>query len=121
MLRRRNKYKAIRTVVDNHIFPSGREANRYIQLKLLERSREISGLILQPKFWLTIDGKPILLRSEGYPNGRRASFKPDFQYVRKDGATVVEDAKSPATRTEAYVLRKGIFELLYPDIIFLEV
>lgn len=118
---RKNKFRAVRRVIDGHSFPSQREANRYCQLKLLERAGEISGLVLQPKFWLTIDGKPILLRSEGYPNGRRASFKPDFQYVRKDGATVVEDTKSPATRTEAYVLRKGIFEILYPDIIFLEV
>lgn len=117
-----SKYKNIKTVVDGYTFDSGKEANRYIQLKLLQRAGEITDLVLQPKFWLSINDRPILLKSKGFPNGRRATFKPDFQYMRgKDGKTVVEDVKSPATRTEAYVLRKGIFEVMYPDVVFLEV
>lgn len=119
---KRSKFGAIKTAVDGIIFDSGREANRYIQLKLLQRAGEITDLVLQPKFWLSINDKPILLKSKGFPNGRRATFKPDFQYVRvKDNRVVVEDAKSEPTRTEAYVLRKGIFEVMYPDVIFLEV
>ena len=32
----------------------------------------------------------------------------DFVYKNKDGDTVVEDAKSPATRTEAYRIKKKL-------------
>lgn len=120
--KKKNKYKAIKTAVDGIIFDSGKEANRYIDLKRLERSGLVTDIVVHPKYWLSINDKPILLRSEGYPHGRRATFKPDFQYLRlSDNKTVVEDVKSKATRTEAYILRKGIFELMYPEYEFREV
>lgn len=111
-----NKFRAKPVVIDGIRFASQREGKRYSELKLLARAGDISGLILQPKFWLEINGKPILLKSVGFPNGRRASFKPDFQYLDKAGTTILEDVKSPASRTEAYVLRKGVFECLFPHL-----
>lgn len=109
-----NKYRAQPVVIDGIRFASKREGKRFSELKLLERAKAITGLVLQPKFWLSINGNPILIKSVGYPNGRRASFKPDFQYNDESGKTVLEDVKSPASRTEAYALRKAIFEALYP-------
>lgn len=118
---RKNKFLNVKTVVDNIKFDSKREARRFGELKMLERAGEISDLELQPKYWLEIDGKPILLKSEGFPNGRRASVKWDFRYRDKRGRIMLEDVKSSASRTEAYVLRKGVFECLHPDLTVKEI
>lgn len=108
-----SKYRAVRTEVDGIKFPSGREAKRYKELKLLERAGQISNLELQPKYPITINGAPVIIRSKGYPNGRKASYKADFRYIDKNGKSVVEDSKSIATRTEADVLRRAIVEAIY--------
>ena len=54
------KYNNTRPVVDGIKFDSKREAERYKELKLLERAGKISDLILQPRFELlpkyTING-----------------------------------------------------------------
>ena len=47
-----NKYRNRRVTVDGISFDSVREAQRYRELKLLERSGKISGLELQKKFVL---------------------------------------------------------------------
>lgn len=39
-----SKYKAKKTIVDNITFDSKKEANRYCELKLLERAKVISNL-----------------------------------------------------------------------------
>lgn len=117
------KYKNIPTVVDGIRFHSAKEAHRYCELKVLEGSGQISDLKLQPKFVFEVDGRPVLIRSAGYPNGRQASYKADFAY--KDTSTrktIVEDVKGgTATRTEAYALRRAIVEAIYPDIRIIEV
>lgn len=93
-----NKYSAVREVVDGHTFPSRREARRYRQLKLMTQAGEIEDLELQPKFPLEINGRPVLIKSDGYPNGRRASYIADFRYrLTETGCTVVEDVKGMDT------------------------
>ncbi|MBN1114444.1 MAG: DUF1064 domain-containing protein, partial [Oligoflexia bacterium] len=47
---RKNKYKNVKTTVDGITFDSKKEADRYSELKLLERAGKIKDLILQPKF-----------------------------------------------------------------------
>lgn len=109
-----NKYKAKKITIDGITFDSEKEGNRYLELKLLVRAGEISDLELQPKFPLTINDKPVLIKSQGYPNGRKAGYKADFKYYDcRHKKWVVEDVKSKATRTEAYVLRKAIIEHIY--------
>jgi len=49
------KYKNIKTTVDGITFDSAKEARRYGELKMLERSRLISGLQLQPSFDIVIN------------------------------------------------------------------
>ena len=93
-----HKYGAEAQVVDGHKFPSKREARRYGELKMLVQAGEISKLELQPKYELGTDDAPILLRSERYPNGRRAAYFADFRYYRNHaGITVVEDVKGMDT------------------------
>ena len=83
-------------------FDSQKEMNRYQELLLLERAGLICNLELQPRCDLIVNGhKP------GY-------YKEDFRY--KDVATgiiVLEDVKSPATRTAVYRLKKKLVKALY--------
>ena len=109
---RRNKYSAKPEIVDGIRFASRREAKRYRELKLLERAGEISKLELQPKYKLGTDDAPILLRSERYPNGRRAAYFADFRYYRNHaGITVIEDAKGIDTPLSR--LKRAIVEAQY--------
>ena len=111
-----NKFNARKHVVDGHTFDSGKEAQCYIAFKSMEKRGEITGLTLKPVFKIVIDGKPLLIRSNGYPNGRQAKYTADFAFTRA-GKRVVVDVKSPATRTEAYALRKALVEAIYHVVI----
>lgn len=113
------KYKARKATADGITFDSKKERDRYCQLKLMERAGEIKNLELQPKFKLIVDGKPLLIKSDGYPNGRKATYTADFRYLDKN-IEVVEDVKSPATKTYAYKLKKALVEAIY-DVVIIEV
>lgn len=78
------------------IFDSKGELRRWHELQLLARAGVITDLRRQVKFPLCIDGKPILIRSAGYPNGRAVSYTSDFCY-RENGIDIVEDYKSYQT------------------------
>lgn len=52
----------------------------------------------------------MLLKSEGYPNGRRVTYRADFAYV-EDGVRVVEDVKGTDTRVSA--LKRAVLEAEY--------
>ena len=71
---RRTKYNSTPTVVDGIRFHSKKEANRYVELNLLQRKRIISDLILQPAFSLYV---PII---NGSGNKQIALYKADFDY-----------------------------------------
>ena len=57
---RRHKYGAVPVEVDGIRFASKREANRYGELLMLARAREIWDLTLQPNFDLHVRYAPIL-------------------------------------------------------------
>lgn len=118
---KRSKFNNTKVVIDGITFDSKKEARRYQLLKARQVAGEISHLELQPKFKLAIGDKPVLIRSNGYPNGRQASVKFDFAYF--DGEhRIIEDVKGgKATRTEAYALRKAVVEAMYPAIRVVEV
>ena len=95
------KYRNKKTEVDGIVFDSKKESRRYLELKLLEREGEISNLELQPKYEFKVNGVRI------------GSYKPDFRYLDSDGQLVVEDCKSPASKTTAYRLRKKMMLALH--------
>ena len=115
---RRNgtKYNAQKCVVDGITFDSRKEANRYCELKLLERGHVITDLRLQVEFVL-IPNQYITEERYG-KNGRRLKDKQillerkccyiaDFVYVdNRTGETVVEDAKG--MRVEPYQVKKKL-------------
>lgn len=107
---RANKYHARICTVDGIRFDSRKEARRYQDLQLLRTAGAISSIELQPEF-------PIIVREqwrddgEWIPCGR---YRADFRYVDlATGEVVIEDAKSDATKTTAYRLRKRLVEAIY--------
>ena len=115
-----NKYgvspKVDRTI-NGIMFASKLEMDRYLQLKFAEKAGVIKDLILQPSFWLiddyvTRDGEKI----------RGIKYLADFQYIRiSDGAVIIEDAKSTATRTKEFLIKKKLLLWRYPLLNFYEV
>lgn len=95
-----NKHHAKRTNIDGHTFESGDEARRWVYLRALEAAGEITDLRAHPSWEFVIDGQ------------RVGKFTPDFQYTvavgLNRGEVIVEDFKSPSTKTEAYQLRKKL-------------
>jgi hypothetical protein len=102
-----SKYHNKKITVDGITFDSIKEANRWQELKLMERAGEITLLARQVKIELV--PKSNLFRAVYYVA--------DFVYF--DCATerwVAEDVKSPMTRKlPDYRLKKKLFMLKYPD------
>lgn len=95
-----NKLNAQKTVVDGITFASKHEANRYCELKLLQRAGKITNLQWQVPYELipnqyetikeiTKTGK---VKEKKVLIERAVKYIADFQY-EKDGKTIVEDAK----------------------------
>ena len=95
-----NKFHNVRTEIDGITFDSKREAKRYMVLTMLELAGEIRNLKLQPEYVLEVNGVKI------------CKYVADFAYQerRRDGSwlSVVEDVKSPATRTAVYRVKKKL-------------
>ena len=91
-----NKYGNIKTVTSDGIkHDSIKEANRWCELKLLERAGKIRLLQRQVKYLL-------IPKQEGE---REVCYIADFVY-QEDGKLVVEDVKGH--RTEVYKLKKKL-------------
>lgn len=94
-----NKYRNIKARVDGIEFDSRKEANRYCELKLMERAKIISNLELQPKFQIRINATTV------------CTYIADFRYMDTDGKTVVEDVKG--VKTAVYRLKKKLVKAVY--------
>lgn len=113
-----NKYKNKKVTVNGLTFDSMKEANRWGQLKLMERAGRISNLRRQVRFCLIPEQRmPDTLGPRG---GRRKGriiekgcyYVADFVY-EENGRTVVEDTKG--FPTEAYkIKRKLMRQMGYP-------
>lgn len=101
-----SKYRAKKTVVDGIKFDSKREAERYCELKLLEKAKEIRDLELQPRFLLQDKFKDRHGKTH-----RKIEYVADFMYINKDDKKIVEDVKG--MMTDVYKLKKKLFLNLY--------
>lgn len=102
-----NKYRNKKVIVEDYVFDSIAESQRYKELKLLERAGKIKKLKLQPRF---------LLQDSFRKNGktyRKIEYVADFQYI-ENGKTIVEDVKG--IQTDVFKLKHKIFEKVYPDL-----
>lgn len=95
-----NKFHAKKVNYDGKTFDSKHEAERFAELKLLQRAGMIADLRTQVSF--------VLIPSQ-YVNGkcieRECKYIADFTY-RKNGEFVVEDAKG--FKTDVYKIKKKL-------------
>ena len=105
------KFRNKKVEYDGHKFDSLRECDRYKELKMLADQGKITELALQPKFWLKCGGKDVKIRSKRYPNGRRASYRADFEFIDDRGEKHVEDVKGMDTNVSR--LRRAMVEAEY--------
>ena len=97
---RRCKYRTLKTFVDGITFDSKREAERYKELRLLERGGLITDLRLQVPFELI----------PKQPGERAVKYVADFVYT-ENGRMVVEDVKG--YRTDVYRLKRRMMQAKY--------
>jgi len=108
-----NKYHNTKTTIDNIKFDSKREANRYLELKMLLKAKKITDLKLQPKFQLQekfTDNKGV--------KHQAINYVADFTYF-EDRTQIVEDVKG--METAVYKLKKKIFLSRYWHLDFREI
>jgi len=109
---KRSKYGAVKVTVDGIVFDSKREAQRYHELKLMERAGEIAQLEVQPRFQLRVSANLT-------PLGQImiGDYVADFRYQTKNHIdaihwhTVVEDVKG--FKTPLYRWKKKHVEAQY--------
>lgn len=81
-------------------FDSKREADRWLELRLLEKAGEITDLERQRSFPLVVNNRLV------------CSYRSDFAYIEaREGKLVVEDAKG--WRTEVYNLKRKLFHAVF--------
>ena len=102
-----SKYRNQKTYLDGIIFDSKKEAQRWAELRLMEKAGEITNLQRQMKFELV----PAIKGEMGGLRQRAISYIADFEYYERKGndwIRVVEDVKSPATKTQVYKIKKKL-------------
>ena len=97
-----SKYHSKKTMVGDKVFDSKKEADRFVELALMEKGKYIQDLQTQVAF-------PLLPKSK---YGREIKYVADFTYY-EDGKLVVEDVKSPITKTPLYRLKKRLMGEIY--------
>lgn len=97
-----NKYHAKKTTFNGIKFDSKHECDRYVELALMEKAKAIQDLKCQVSF-------PLIKKSS---HGREIKYIADFVYY-ENGKMVVEDTKSPATKTPVYRLKKRLMAEIY--------
>ena len=114
-----NKYhnRKVKTT-DGIVHDSQREANRWIELKLLERAGKIVNLKRQVKYVLIPAqyDEPIVSLKGKVKKGklieRECGYVADFEYQDKDtGELVVEDTKG--VRTKDYIIKRKLMLSVY--------
>jgi len=104
-----SKYGNRKTKVYGIVFDSAAEAQRYLVLRDMEDSGEISDLVLQPTFEI------LPQFSNRGQHFKAVKYIADFQYV-KAGVIVVEDVKGVSTAV--FRLKAKMFRHRYPEIDF---
>jgi hypothetical protein len=97
--KKKNKYGAKRKKVDGITFHSTWEADRYSELKIMEKAGLISQLNLQVKYPLKVNGALV------------SNYIADFVYYDRESNEITEDAKG--VKTPEYRLKKKLLLAIY--------
>ncbi len=98
----KSKYHNKKVIIDGIEFDSKKEANRYQELKLMQRAGIISDLQRQVKYVLI----PSQKGDDGRVVERPCTYIADFVYVDENGKKVVEDTKG--YRTSDYKIKRKL-------------
>lgn len=98
----KSKYHNKKVIIDGIKFDSKKEANRYQELKLMQRAGIISDLQRQVKYVLI----PSQKGDDGRVVERHCTYIADFVYVDENGKKVVEDTKG--YRTSDYKIKRKL-------------
>lgn len=108
-----NKYRNKRCEYDGHTFDSLAECERYKELKILQATRNIRHLELQPRFGLTMSR----IHKTDWASQLICHYVADFAYdefINGKWVYVVEDVKGgKATQTDVFKLKRKMFEFQY--------
>ena len=112
-----SKYGNQKITIDNITFDSTGEGLRYKELKLLEKTGQITDLQLQKKFIIVPEiREPDTVGPRG--GGKKgkliqsaADYIADFVYYDKNGELIVEDFKG--FKTDLYKLKKKLMKYIY--------
>jgi len=115
LLGKQSKQKKFGNIInfrDGDKFDSKKEMNRYLELCIRKSAGEIKSL----------DRQRVFLLIPKQEDERPVTYKSDFYYYDNFmKQEVVEDVKSVATKKIAsYIIKRKLFKIKYPDIIFLE-
>jgi hypothetical protein len=102
--KKKNKYGAKRKQVDGINFHSTWEADRYSELRIMEKAGLISQLKLQVKYPLKVNGAIV------------SNYIADFVYYDRERNEITEDAKG--VKTPEYRLKKKLLLAIYGIEIF---
>lgn len=116
-----NKYHNQKTTVDGIPFDSKKEARRYQELKLLERTGQISDLKRQVEYELIPEQREPsnIVFKKGKSKGKlkpgklleqKCSYVADFTYI-EDGFVIVEDVKG--IKTDVYKMKRKLMLQIY--------
>lgn len=123
---KKSKYGSRKAQSKGFVFDSRKEARRYNELLLIERSGAIQDLQRQVPFELIpaqyeeIPTGELYKRGKlkGQPKTKRVCieksvvYNADFVYY-ENGKKVVEDTKSEATKTKDYIIKRKLMLYLY--------
>lgn len=107
-LGKENKYHAVKTKLDGYTFDSKKEADRYRELKKLLDAGKIENLEIHKPFELI----PTQRDEHGKLLEHKCTYIADFVYVQ-DGKLIVEDTKSPPTKTKPEYIQKRKMMLFF--------
>lgn len=97
-----SKYRARPVTIGGERYDSQAEARRHAELRIMRHAGAIRDLERQVHYPIRVNGEHI------------CSYVADFRYVDAEtGRVVVEDVKSPATRTRAYIIKRKLMRAVH--------
>ena len=99
-----SKYNAKKIKVDGISFASKKEADYYVTLKLLTKSKEIKGFCMQARFVI----------SNGTEENKAIEYVTDFIVFENDGTYKIIDTKG--IQTDVFKLKMKLFKEKYPGL-----
>ena len=109
-----SKHRNVKTLLDGIIFDSKVEAERYAELKFLEKAGDISNLEHKVKFELA---PGVVINGRKRPPLR---YFADFTYYSSKDGFVVEDVKGSKKVTEGYRIKRHLMKSVF-DIDIMEI